>query len=187
MLNFAGCFKALFDQQSLKCINQSGKYMKFLHIISLSSLLLLLFSCGKKEAMNPSTPDSAASMANVDGLFTLLKPEATGVSFSNDLVEDEHYNCVFFESIYNGAGCAVLDVNNDDLLDLFFVSNQGKDKLYLNKGNFKFEDISASAGIEGGAEWSAGVTIADVNADGYDDIYISCHLKEDPELRRNKL
>lgn len=187
MLNFAGYFKALFDQQSLKCINQSGKYMKFLHIISLSSLLLLLFSCGKKEAMNLSTPDSAASMANVDGLFTLLKPEETGVSFSNDLVEDEHYNCVFFESIYNGAGCAVLDVNNDDLLDLFFVSNQGKDKLYLNKGNFKFEDISASAGIEGGAEWSASVTIADVNADGYDDIYISCHLKEDPELRRNKL
>lgn len=150
-----------------------------LFILSLCSL-----SCKKKTATNEIKQDSNAQLS---AGFELLSARETGVNFQNNLVEDVHYNCVFFESIYDGAGCAVIDVNKDGLMDLFFVSNQGPEKLYLNKGNFEFQDISSSAGIEGGTEWSAGVTVADVNADGYDDIYICCHLKENPEQRRNKL
>ena len=73
---------------------------------------------------------------------------------------------------YNGAGVGCGDVNNDGLTDIFFVSNHGKNKLYLNKGNLQFDDISKEAGIEGFSDWKTGVTMADVNADGYLDIYV---------------
>ena len=81
----------------------------------------------------------------------------TNIHFSNTLTEDNQYNYLNYEAIYNGAGVALLDVNNDGLQDLFFVSNQDKEKLYLNRGDFKFDDISESAGIQGADEWTAGV------------------------------
>lgn len=120
-------------------------------------------------------------------VFKLLTPKETGIYFDNSIQETERLNYYYYDGIYQGAGTAVLDVNKDGLQDLFFVSNQGTEKLYLNKGNFKFEDISKKAGVEGGPEWSTGATVADVNGDGWDDIYVSCFLLEDPELRRNKL
>ena len=119
--------------------------------------------------------------------FEAIPSSESGVTFNNYLTEDEHYNSLFFESIYNGAGVGILDVDNDGNQDFMLISNQSENALYLNKGNFEFENIAESAGVLGGKEWSAGVTIADVNADGYDDIYVSCHLLEDPELRRNRL
>ena len=93
-------------------------------------------------------------------LFERLKSSATCITFNNQLTETEELNALIYDGIYTGGGCAALDVNNDGLQDLIFISNQGPEKLYLNKGGFKFDDISKSAGIEGGNEWSGGVTIA---------------------------
>ncbi|MBK9109164.1 MAG: CRTAC1 family protein [Saprospiraceae bacterium] len=119
--------------------------------------------------------------------FEKLASDQTGIQFNNQLKETEEENVLIYDGFYTGAGTAILDVNNDGLQDVFFVSNQNAEKLYLNKGQFKFEDISKAAGIEGGNEWTAGVAIADVNSDGYDDIYVCCHMFLDPEKRRNKL
>jgi len=108
-------------------------------------------------------------------LFASLPTSVTGVEFSNQLdykrQMESRFNIYTFRNFYNGAGVAIGDINNDDLPDIFFASNMGSNKLYLNKGNFKFEDISDRAGI-GGSGWSTGVTIADVNGDGLRDIYV---------------
>ena len=96
----------------------------------------------------------------------------TGISFSNNLVYTEQLNPYSYHNFYNGGGVAVGDINNDGLQDLFFCSNQGGNKLYLNKGNFKFEDISDKAGIMSEGLWSTGATFADVNGDGLLDIYV---------------
>lgn len=105
-------------------------------------------------------------------MFTTLDSTQTGVGFVNRLDPNGSLNFLDYLYYYNGAGVATGDFNNDGLVDLFFVSNQGKNKLYLNKGGMKFEDISEQAGIGGFANWKTGVTLADVNADGLLDIYI---------------
>ncbi|WP_238528008.1 FG-GAP repeat domain-containing protein [Aquimarina agarivorans] len=106
-------------------------------------------------------------------LFSSLSSSQTGIDFSNDIAED--YNNFFgvFNYAYNGAGVAVGDINNDGLEDVYFVGNQKEDKLYLNKGNFKFEDITIKAGIRAKKAWHNGVVMQDVNTDGYVDIYVT--------------
>ena len=108
-----------------------------------------------------------------DPMFTLLQPEQSGIHFRNDLKEDSSNNILDYLYFYNGGGVAVGDINNDGLPDVFFTSNQGSNKLYLNKGNLQFEDISATAGVEGAGNWKTGVTMADVNGDGLMDVYVS--------------
>ncbi|MCU0354665.1 MAG: VCBS repeat-containing protein [Cytophagales bacterium] len=121
--------------------------------------LLGVSSCVKKAGDKP--------------LFEQLDSTQTFVTFSNRLPDlDEKLNILDYLYYYNGGGVAAGDINNDGLADLFFVSNKGKNKLYLNKGNFKFEDISQKAGVEGFADWKTGVTMADVNGDGLLDIYV---------------
>lgn len=149
-------------------------------IFLLVALVLFCISCKKEIANNSSESDQIK-------LFKNMPSSETGISFNNKLTETEEENVLFYDSYYTGSGTAILDVNNDGLQDVFFASNQGPEKLYLNKGNFKFEDISKSAGIEGGDQWSGGVTAADVNGDGYDDIYVCNSLYLDPERRRNIL
>ena len=105
-------------------------------------------------------------------LFSLVETSKTGITFSNDLTETESFNMIEYLYFNSGAGVAAGDVNNDGLTDLFFSSNQGPTKLYLNKGGFVFEDIPSIAGIEGTGGWSTGVSIADVNGDGWLDIYV---------------
>lgn len=105
-------------------------------------------------------------------LFQSLDSTQTGVSFANRLVPSEKLNILDYLYFYNGGGVSAGDINNDGLTDLYFVSNQGKNKLYLNKGNFKFEDITAKAGVEGFSDWQTGSTMADVNGDGFLDIYV---------------
>ncbi|MCU0339267.1 MAG: VCBS repeat-containing protein [Spirosomaceae bacterium] len=132
-------------------------------------------------------------------LFKKLDPNDTGVAFVNQITETEQDNVLNYEYFYNGGGVAAADFNNDGLTDLYFTANQGDDKLYLNVtprstggGQVKFEDITqtafkmASGG--GGAAWKTGVTVVDINQDGWQDIYVSVSANiENESLRRNRL
>ncbi|MDO3628840.1 CRTAC1 family protein, partial [Mucilaginibacter sp. BT774] len=105
-------------------------------------------------------------------LFSLLPSSATGVDFSNIVNYTEQFNVYTYRNFYNGGGVAIGDINNDGLPDIFFCGNQKSNRLYLNKGNFQFEDITEKAGLSSTGVWSTGVTFADVNGDGLLDIYI---------------
>ncbi len=125
-----------------------------------SSLVLLSFfflpSC--------STKDKAHSLFDLE--------ENTGIDFSNTITDGKDFNVLSYRNFYNGAGVAIGDINNDGLSDVFFTSNQGANELYLNKGNFKFEDIGEKAGLINKGKWATGVVMADVNGDGFLDIYV---------------
>jgi len=115
---------------------------------------------------------SCTSNENANTLFTLLPAEKTGISFVNNVSYSEEFNPYTFRNFFNGGGVAIGDINNDGLPDVFFCSNQSSNKLYLNKGHFKFEDITTKAGVSSEGVWSTGVTMADVNGDGWLDIYV---------------
>ena len=125
--------------------------------------ILLLFSC--KENINKGTSSNQV-------LFTLLDPKSTGVDFNNKIKETTEEHLGTFNYIYNGAGVALIDINNDGLQDIYFTGNQVRDKLYLNKGGFKFEDISHAAGIDQFVGWHNSVSTCDINNDGFMDLYI---------------
>lgn len=107
-------------------------------------------------------------------LFIKREASETGIDFINHKTDDPALNFITYPYFYNGGGVAAGDINNDGLIDLFFTANQGPCRLYLNKGAFKFEDITASAGINPAPVYYTGVTMADVNGDGLLDIYVSC-------------
>lgn len=105
-------------------------------------------------------------------LFKEISEEHSGINFINKVVEDKDHSIINYIYYYNGGGVAAGDVNGDGLPDLFFVANTGDNKLYLNKGDFKFEDVSEQSRITGNSSWNTGVTMVDVNADGLLDIYV---------------
>ncbi len=109
----------------------------------------------------------------------------TGIAFSNDIVETDSLNYFNYPYMYMGGGVSAGDINNDGLIDLFFTSNMKSNSLYLNKGNFKFEDITATAQVGGDDRWFTGTTMVDINNDGYLDIYASVSGKT--ENRKNQL
>ncbi|MFC2109142.1 VCBS repeat-containing protein [Bacteroidota bacterium] len=121
-------------------------------------------------------------------VFYKVPEEVSSIHFENRVKENLYFNFLNYPYIYNGGGVAVGDINNDGLPDLYFTSNQESNILYLNKGNFLFEDITISAKVQDTGGWSTGVTMIDVNQDGYLDIYVckSGSLKSH-ELRKNKL
>lgn len=104
--------------------------------------------------------------------FTLLEPSHTGIRFQNLITESLDQNIYYSAYMFNGGGVATADFNNDGLLDLYFSGNQVADQLYLNKGEFKFEDISKESGISKFKGWKNGISIVDINEDGWLDIYI---------------
>ncbi|HKZ36363.1 MAG TPA: VCBS repeat-containing protein, partial [Chryseolinea sp.] len=130
---------------------------------------------------------SSILSAQQSPLFEKISPSKTGITFKNILKETPAANVLTYEYFYNGGGTAIGDVNNDGLDDIYFTANMGSNKLYLNQGNFKFQDITKSAGVSCNEGWKTGVTMADVNGDGYLDIYVCFSGKGNPDKRRNKL
>lgn len=137
-------------------------------------LLVVAFGCKQEEQVKlPSK------------VFSKLPVSSTNISFANNLKETESLNYFEYTSIYMGGGVAVGDINNDGLLDVFFTGNQVLNRLYLNKGNLEFEDITEKANISGDNRWYTGVTMVDINNDGFLDIYCSVAGKEGE--KRNQL
>ncbi|MGJ3235719.1 VCBS repeat-containing protein [Marivirga sp.] len=108
-----------------------------------------------------------------DSYFELLEAKETGLNFENDLEQTTEFSFFDYMYFYNGGGVAAGDFNNDGLVDLFFTSNMGENKLFINQGDFKFKDVSKESGIEGEGYWSTGASVVDINQDGMLDIYVN--------------
>ena len=120
-------------------------------------------------------------------LFVSLPSEMTGIDFQNTILENDSVNILDFENVYNGGGVGVGDFNNDGLQDLYFTGNLVENKLYLNKGDFRFQDITKTASVEGEGKWNRGIAVVDINNDGWLDMYICATLKRNPAQRENLL
>ncbi|HJW27701.1 MAG TPA: CRTAC1 family protein, partial [Saprospiraceae bacterium] len=159
-------------------MNRHFQYFLFL-VLFLASL-----SC-KPSSKETVLPEAAMSTSGIQ--LKSLPASETGINFENKISDEGRINIFTWHFIYNGAGVATGDINNDGLPDIYFTGNQVPDRLYLNKGQFKFEDITAKAGISNHI-WSSGVTMADVNGDGLLDIYVCKNSPTGvPDNNRNKL
>jgi len=118
--------------------------------------------------------------------FTFLTSSQTGVFFNNRITESDSLNLLVNEYTYMGSGVGTGDFNNDGMPDIFFAANQASCKLYINKGNMRFEDVTDKAGLFT-ASWCTGVSIVDINNDGYDDIYVCVSGNKDAVKRKNFL
>ena len=145
--------------------------MKYLVAFSLL-ILFTISSCNTHESKT---------------LFRQLPSQTTGITFNNTIVETDSFNIITEEYIFNGGGVAVGDFDNNGLSDLFFTGNQVSNKLYLNSGNFKFTDVSASANIEAENKWNTAVAVVDINADGWLDIYVCSAMQSPLEKKANLL
>lgn len=120
-------------------------------------------------------------------LFSKVSSSHSGITFRNDIIENDSMNILELENIYNGGGVGIADFNNDGLPDIYFTGNMVENKLYLNKGDLSFQDITASAGVAGEDKWARGISIVDINNDGWQDMYISETIYNDPVQRENIL
>ena len=139
---------------------------------------VLAFACKSKNENQTNSP-----------LFKKISSAQSGITFNNTV--EENWDKNYFDNfayVYNGGGVAIGDINNDGLPDIYFTGNEVPNKLYLNQGGMKFKDITQSAGVDGGKGWDNGVTMADVNGDGWLDIYV-CKggFRDNDEERRNLL
>ena len=132
-------------------------------------IVLFSFGCNKKK------------------LFTQLEGSQTNILFNNLITESDSMNILDYEYLYNGGGVAISDFNGDGLEDIFFTGNMVSNKLYLNKGEWFFDDVSEVSGIEANNRWSSGINVLDINLDGRLDIYISTSTFEPDSLRSNVL
>lgn len=135
------------------------------------SIIILASSCQSKE----------------DFLFELKSSSQTNIEFENNLIFDQDFNVYTYRNFYNGGGVSIGDINNDGLPDIYFTSNQSKNLLYLNKGDFKFENITEISGVGGNRAWSTGVTMVDINADGFLDIYVCNSGDVEGDNKQNEL
>ncbi|MEL4306693.1 VCBS repeat-containing protein [Joostella sp. CR20] len=134
-------------------------------IIFTYCIFVLFISC--------NTEDKESKTIEEETLFTLISHENSGIDFINEIENQKDFNIFKYRNFYNGGGVAIGDINNDSLPDIYLTANMGKNKLFLNKGNFKFEDITDKAGVGGNKPWSTGVTMVDLNSDGLLDIYVA--------------
>jgi len=133
---------------------------RFIYYIFLV-IIITTIACKQKQVENKA-----------DILFTTLSASETGIDFLNQLEYDENFNIYTYRNFYNGGGVGLGDFNKDGLLDIYFTSNMKGNQLYFNKGDWKFENVTEKAGVAGTRAWSTGVAIADVNGDGWLDIYV---------------
>ena len=154
-------------------------FKSFFQFICFGTLFLIL-SCKQQQKDEASVPFDSSK-----ALFKLLTPDQTNIDFSNQLKENEYANVLTYQYFYNGGGVSVGDVNNDGKPDVYFSGNMSANRLFLNKGNMKFEDITDKAKVGGISlnTWKTGVTMADVNADGLLDIY-ACYSGNVPAASR---
>ena len=151
--------------------------MRLRETLILFTASALIYSCGSGSEEKESS-----------AMFTLLSSEETGFDFYNRVENEPEMNIFKYRNLYNGGGVAIGDVNNDGLADIYMTANMDANRLYINKGDFKFEEISESAGVQGNKPWSTGVIMVDVNADGWLDIYVSkAGSMDSDEGRRNLL
>jgi enediyne biosynthesis protein E4 len=139
-------------------------------VIAATFVLSCLFSCNKNKP-----------------LFTELSADKTGVIFVNRITENDSMNILDNEYVYNGGGVGIADFNNDGLQDIYFSGNMVSNKLYLNKGGFKFKDVTEISNAGGGGKWCSGIAIADINKDNLPDIYVCATLSKDANKRANLL
>jgi hypothetical protein len=146
-----------------------------------------IFLCAVVTSCNDSGVKKKKT-SNATTLFSLVPSTQTGINFKNTVKQDIDFNYIEYVYAFNGGGLAIGDINNDGLEDIYFTSNQNSNKLYLNQGDFTFVDGTKNAGLEDSEGWSTGVTMVDINNDGWLDIYVckSASLRNDA-LRRNKL
>jgi hypothetical protein len=158
------------------------KYTLLFLILSLG-----IISCQQDTDVPSSNRPAAEEKAPANARFERMGSDVTGVNFSNRITENHQVNILTNSYMYNGGGVGIIDVNNDQLPDLYFVSTQESNKLYLNEGNLKFKDITESAGVTALGGFKTGVTIVDINQDGFDDIYVCRTGVTVADSRRNLL
>lgn len=155
--------------------------------IRLASLLLAFIGLAAWPGCGGGTGEQTSPKEGAT-YFSRLDPAQTGITFTNRLTETEELNVLSYEYFYNGGGVAVGDINNDGLPDLYFSANMAPNKLYLNKGKLQFEDITEKAGLAGRpGGWNTGVNFADINGDGWLDLYLAYSGDKEESLRRNEL
>ncbi len=120
-------------------------------------------------------------------LFQPVSSDHSGIHFDNSIPDNDSFNIMKYQNVYNGGGVGIGDFNNDGLQDIYFTGNMVSNKLYLNKGGFSFQDITTEADVAGNGEWCRGVAVVDINNDGWMDIYVCATMKRDPSKRRNLL
>ncbi|MDT0643248.1 VCBS repeat-containing protein [Zunongwangia sp. F363] len=153
--------------------------------LALSVLLLITcLSCSDEEKIVEANKKEEVKK---DVLFTRMSPDSTGIDFTNTVKNEKEFNIFRYRNFYNGAGVGIGDLNNDGLPDVYLTSNMGENKLYLNEGDFKFKDITASSGTGGKKAWSTGVSLVDINNDGYLDIYVCNAGNIEGSDRKNEL
>ncbi len=129
-----------------------------MRVLGYTLVIFLLMSCGAERKS--------------EKLFDLIPPEESGLHFVNKVENTKAFNIFNYRNFYNGGGVATADINNDGLVDIYLTNNLGDNKLFLNKGNFQFEDITEQAGVLSKKGWSTGVVMVDINHDGWLDIYV---------------
>ncbi|MFM1912444.1 MAG: hypothetical protein RIR51_282, partial [Bacteroidota bacterium] len=130
---------------------------------------------------------SCNSTNHSNSVFDLIDASESGIDFINKVEDREDFNVLNYRNYYNGGGVALGDINNDGLVDIYFSGNMTENKLYLNKGNLQFEDITLKSGTKGKDSWCTGVTMADVNHDGFLDIYVCYSGNAEKENKENEL
>lgn len=149
----------------------------------LVALALVVSSCSQRKTENAKEEPTAPAT-----LLQEISPSESGVQFANNIEETKAFNYLRYSYMYNGGGVAVGDIDGDGLADIYLTANQGSNKLYLNRGDFRFDDITQSAGVSDREGWTTGVCMVDINGNGMLDIYVcKSGPSENPDDRRNLL